>query len=434
METASRATEKASLELEALMLSTQTTLPQALKEIESAAAQFDALGFEIRDSTRRFGITAPGLPLTAKGGDAAGAEGVEGMAASTSAAGWGADGNPLLPGARAGEGLPGLPSVESSLNALQEFRERVEKGFGVDVDALLGRRRGEGAGGEQAGPAPANALTEFLERTGRQVAGGAGAGVDAASKQVMGALAAVRIVGQPKDGEEAKAWRERAVAEALARAEAAAEEARKAADRLFAGDPNWLTEAVSAPPEAAPTPQEIAQRLSAQATDKAAMRAVRSLLSCVLVLCFFYTLVLHTHACLASAQVVGDLSCAITCPFSLRSSCARLSCALFLYDSAVHFASVCSSLSRSVCCLPPHPLRRRRPSRRPPRLPGSSWTCCWCGQDTRALHPFVLGDPRLKGDSNCSLVLPACGMPHCGLALSTCVGTRARCLPRLLLF
>lgn len=106
----------------------------------------------------------------------------------------------------------------------------------------------------------------------------AGAGMDAASRQVMGALAAVRLVGQPKDGEEAKAWRERAVAEALARAEAAAEEARRAADRLLAGDPNWLREAAvpaGGPAQATPTPQEIAQRLSA-ASDKEAMRRVRA--------------------------------------------------------------------------------------------------------------------------------------------------------------
>ena len=53
-----------------------------------------------------------------------------------------------------------------------------------------------------------------------------------ASKQIMGALAAVNLIGQPRTGEEARAWRERAIAEALTRAEASAAEAKAAAEAL----------------------------------------------------------------------------------------------------------------------------------------------------------------------------------------------------------
>ena len=117
-ETASRATTAASLELERLMLRTQTDLPAALGGTEGAAAQWEAFGIELRDAAARFGLTQP-RPLPRAAEEEAG----DALAP------------PAEPGPAPGAS-PLLPVLDGGLRVVNEWRTRLADVLGPLADGV----------------------------------------------------------------------------------------------------------------------------------------------------------------------------------------------------------------------------------------------------------------------------------------------------------
>ena len=190
MEAASLATEKASLEMEKLMVKTQEELPLTLSAVELAAVQFDRLGFEIRDSSRRFGLTTSSLPL---GRSDAEGDGETGAIGSSSSSGVAAAQQAAALQANSGPGAAMQKvsvEVESSLKALEGWRSRLDKllastrnvlggGGGAQDGGAAAAAQGQGSGappvgGAQQGAAEAagkeqQALAAFLSQAGQQI-------------------------------------------------------------------------------------------------------------------------------------------------------------------------------------------------------------------------------------------------------------------------